>query len=471
MADQIKIGIAVDADARSAEDLGRTLDDVAAAGESVGEQIEESLRKGENATRPTNSEFRRLAADLKGYASAMGKDLSEAFADFERHAQDAGLEVSDGTMDALRRLSQQGPSDVDLVRDAFRELRADAKGTGEGLRDDVVDGIEGIRHHLESNPPITAGDLLRAELRAEVLQNFTEVGAEVVRGFKDGFSSEDLDTIVDGVTDTIMSLGMVTGPIGQAGAFMASTLIQTFYGAWQGNSEQVAAIGAEVRDILVENSTGAFEHLSEEARTAFQEVRADALLTQYGVEEIEGAAATLGVTAGEVLAAMAGDTEAATLVQDAYRRKIDETRETHKTSGEDMALAMGMVDESVKVVTDEMGNLREGVSQAEREYDVLQGASSEFRRGAQSDASAASGAMRDFGLTADDAARYRQAKTDAVLSGADNVAERLNEIARRRAVVYDVQLNGDATVEARLRNLRQLADIPVTSRRVGGPTP
>jgi putative heme iron utilization protein len=442
---EIRIDVGVKTDAGDLNNLGKTLDDVAAGGETMGQKIEQALADAEAKTRPTNSEFRNLARELERHARTMGQSLSDAFTDFEQHARDTGLEISDGTMDALRRLAERGPSDVDKVRDAFRDLRTDAQDTGEAVRDDIVDGIDGIRDHLEANPPITPGDLLRAEVRAEILQNFTETGSEVVRGFKDGFTSEDMDTIVDGFTDTLMSIGMVAGPAGQAGAFVASTLVQAIYGGITGSSAEIAAIGTEVRDILKENSTGAWSHLSEEARQAFQDVRAEALLTQHGIEKIETAASTLGVTSSDVLAAMAGDTEAASRVQDAYQEKIDAVLEKYPQMGEVATGEIRAIQDATGVVTQEMGNLSEGISRAEREYAILRGASSEFRSGAVDDAGIARDAMSEFGMTADEAARYRRAKTDAIVSGADNVAERIDHAARNRTATVHLEFAGVAS--------------------------
>lgn len=323
-------------------------------------------------TRATRREFSDLRREVKREADGMGGDWEAAAAKVEDALREAG--ARDDLVDAARRIGEQGPTEIEKMRAALRDVGDAGKEAG----DDVADGLDGIKRAVEDNA-IDADDLYRAEIKAELVSNFSEAGAEVVRGFKDGFDSEDIGTITDAITDTLVAVGAVGGPAGIAGALIVSTLIQSFVGKWQESKESVEAIGTEVRDVLVENSTGAFDQLPAEAREAFQKVRAEALLTEYGVDKITGAAERLGVTAEDVLAAMAGDTEATRAVSEAYTEAVEHAADAY---GGPLTLdgqaALKMLRDQTGFVTDETGNLEDGISKAEREYDLLEGASRRF---------------------------------------------------------------------------------------------
>ncbi|MFI6424748.1 hypothetical protein [Promicromonospora sp. NPDC050880] len=339
-------------------------------------------------TRATRREFSDLRREVKREADGMGGDWEAAAAKVEDALREAG--ARDDLLEAARRIGEQGPTEIEKMRTALR----DAGDAGKQAGDDVQDGLDGIKRAVEDNA-IDADDLYKAEIKAELVSNFSEAGAEVVRGFKDGFDSEDIETITDALTDTLVAVGAVGGPAGIAGALVASTLIQSFVGQWQQSKEAVEAIGTEVRDILIENSTGSFDQLPAEAREAYQQVRAEALLTQYGVEAIETAAERLGVTAAEALAAMAGDTESTRIVSEAYSEAIEHAADNY---GGPLTLdgqaALKMLRDQTSVVTDETGNLQDGISNAEREYDLLEGASRKFGREGVSSANKVDGAVR-----------------------------------------------------------------------------
>lgn len=339
-------------------------------------------------TRATRREFSDLRREVKREADGMGGDWEAAATKVEDALREAG--ARDDLVDAARRIGEQGPTEIEKMRSALRDLGDAGKEAG----DDVADGLDGIKRAVEDNA-IDSDDLYRAEIKAELVSNFSEAGAEVVRGFKDGFDSEDIETVTDAITDTLVSVGAVGGPAGIAGALVASTLIQSFVGKWQQSKESIEAIGTEVRDVLVENSTGAFDELPEEAREAFQQVRAEALLTEYGVDKITGAAERLGVTAEDVLAAMAGDTESTRIVSEKYSEAVRTAADAY---GGPLTLdgqaALGMLQEQTGFVTDETGNLQDGISNAEREYELLEGASRKFAREGVSSANRVDGAVR-----------------------------------------------------------------------------
>lgn len=341
-------------------------------------------------TRATRREFSDLRREVKREADGMGGDWEAAAAKIEDALREAG--ARDDLLDAARRIGEQGPTEIEKLRTALR----DAGDTGRQAGDEVRDGLDDIKRAVEDNA-IDSDDLFRAEVRAELVSNFAEAGAEVVRGFKDGFDSEDIETITDAITDTLVSVGAVGGPAGIAGALIVSTLIQSFVGKWQESKESVEAIGTEVRDVLVENSTGAFDELPAEARRAFQEVRAEALLTEYGVDKITGAAERLGVTAEEVLAAMAGDTEATRVVAERYQHAVEHAADAY---GGPLTLdgqaALKMLRDQTGFVIDETGNLEDGISRAEREYELLEGAGRQFGNQGVRSANRVAAAVREI---------------------------------------------------------------------------
>src|SRR5690606_21111490 len=109
-----------------------------------------------------------------------------------------------------------------------RALR-DTGDAGRTLGDDLDDVARDISDSFEENA-LTPDDVLGAEVMSEILSNAAESGAEIARGLKDGFDSEDLETIVDGITDTIVSVGTVGGPAGVAAGLAAASLVQLFVG-------------------------------------------------------------------------------------------------------------------------------------------------------------------------------------------------------------------------------------------------
>jgi hypothetical protein len=389
-------------------------------------------------TRATRREFSDLRREVKREADGMGGDWEAAAAKVEDALREAG--ARDDLVDAARRIGEQGPTEIEKMRSALRDVGDAGKQAG----DDVQDGLDGIKRAVEDNA-IDADDLYKAEIKAELVSNFSEAGAEVVRGFKDGFDSEDIETITDAFTDTLVAVGAVGGPAGIAGALVASTLIQSFVGQWQKSKEAVEAIGTEVRDVLLENSTGAFDQLPAEARLAFQEVRAEALLTEHGVDNITGAAERLGVTAEQVLAAMAGDTEATRVVSEAYSEAVRTAADNY---GGPLTLdgqaALKMLRDQTGFVIDETGNLQDGISNAEREYDLLQGASREFGREGVRSANRVDREIRGI--------RDKDVDVRVRDRGTITAAERrLNQAARDRAAelrAYVDTYPGEAALEA-----------------------
>lgn len=389
-------------------------------------------------TRATRREFSDLRREVKREADGMGGDWEAAAAKVEDALREAG--ARDDLVDAARRIGEQGPTEIEKMRRALRDV-GDA---GEQAGDDVQDGLDGIKRAVEDNA-IDADDLYKAEIKAELVSNFSEAGAEVVRGFKDGFDSEDIGTITDAITDTLVAVGAVGGPAGIAGALIVSTLIQSFVGKWQASKESIEAIGTEVRDVLVENSTGAFDQLPAEAREAFQEVRAEALLTEYGVDKISAAAERLGVTAEDVLAAMAGDTESTRIVSEKYSEAVRTAADAY---GGPLTLdgqaALKMLKDQTGFVTDETGNLQDGISNAEREYELLEGASRKFGREGVNSANKVDREIRGI--------RNRNVDVNVRDRGTISYTERrLNQAARTRAAelrVYADTYPGEAAVEA-----------------------
>src|SRR5690606_35142685 len=104
----LSVAVVASADVEDLRRLGRTLDDVADSGDTMGRKIEDSLEDMERKARPTNSEFKQLARALDDLARASGKSKTEALDDLKRAAEDAGEAIDDGVLEALERIARQG---------------------------------------------------------------------------------------------------------------------------------------------------------------------------------------------------------------------------------------------------------------------------------------------------------------------------------------------------------------------------
>jgi hypothetical protein len=229
----VKIDVIAQADTSGVEDLGRTLDDVAAGGETMGSQIEDALEKSEAAARPTNTEFKALARSLDDLATASGKTKTEALDDLKRAAAEAGTELKQGTLEALERLAAQGPRDVDKVRDAVERLRREA-------------GDE-VEIEIDTEGPLTKTQDMMNEVKASVTETMGELAGSFA---ENGFNMEDS---IDGVVEVAAeAAGALPGPWSLAGAALV-TVAAGVYGEWKQRMEQIAEDASAMYEDMLES--------------------------------------------------------------------------------------------------------------------------------------------------------------------------------------------------------------------------
>src|SRR5690606_14277591 len=227
MARPIKIDVVTQADLKDLNGLGRTLDEVAKSGDSMGDKIEDALEDMERKARPTNSEFRQLARALDDLAQASGKSKTEALDDLKRAAEDAGEAIDDGVLEALERIARQGEADVDKAVTARRALRDEAKKVDdEDVNIEVDIDKDGKARKSFDN------------LKEDIGDSANESGQEVAGAFMDGFSGENL---VEGLTEVLAeATENMSGPMQAAGIAVAAAVALIY--------SQMAKVAEEVNE-------------------------------------------------------------------------------------------------------------------------------------------------------------------------------------------------------------------------------
>jgi hypothetical protein len=266
--------------------------------------VAESIKLGvevDTDTRATRQEFAALRREVKKEADAMGGDWEAAAQKIEDSLREAG--ARDDLLDAAKRIGRDGPTEIEKMQRALKDLDDTARETAQDVQQSFEDNA------------LTADDLLGAEVMSEVLQNATEVGAEVVRGFKDGFDTEDVGTILDGLTDTVVSVGALGGPIGIAAGTAAAGAMQGIVGPILEDAERDA-------ERYQETFTNAFGNVVEAGAEAGRELTLKMNVEELvqNADDLARATATaneLGIERGVVLRSMAGDEAAYGLVAEA----------------------------------------------------------------------------------------------------------------------------------------------------------
>lgn len=272
----------------------------------------------------------KLDADTGGAEKGIGRvadslgDVEDALDKVERPAwgtaealRDVGDAGKAGARDAVRGLDDVADAakttareGADLDRDltkALENVKTQAKDTSEG----VEDAARGMKEAFERNE-ITAQDIFKESLRAELVSNMTEAGAETIRGFKDGIGTEDFETIIDGITDTMVAVGALGGPVGVAAGLAGGAVVQMFAGPLladaEAKAEQFQATFADAFSNIVESGANLGRELSIAASVDEFAQDMDKMNTATD------AANALGIERGVVLRAMAGDTDALNIV-------------------------------------------------------------------------------------------------------------------------------------------------------------
>ncbi|MCB7135361.1 hypothetical protein [Cellulosimicrobium marinum] len=266
-------------------------------------------------TRATRQEFSALRREIKREADGMAGDWEGASQKVEDALREAG--ARDDLLDAARRIGRDGPTEIEKVQKALRDVDDTARTTA----DAVDDAARDISQSVEDNA-ITADDVFGAEVKAEILSNAAESGAEIARGLKDGFDSEDMETIVDGITDTMVSVGAVGGPVGVAAGLAAASVTQMFAGPLIEGAQQRA-------EEFQSTFTDAFQNIATAGAEMGRELAITSVAGEFAEDTQKMADATrvansLGVERGVVLRAMAGDQRALTEVTQAHTAATEE---------------------------------------------------------------------------------------------------------------------------------------------------
>lgn len=316
MADPIRLEVVTDADTSDLDNLGQTLDDVAADGEAMGAKIEDALNKAEDATRPTNSEFKALAKSLDDLAQASGKTKTEALDDLKRAAEEAGTELKQGTLDALERLASQGPRDVDKVRDAVEDLKRSLGDVGDSA-DDMAKGVD--------DGMDKAGD---------GLNDFKDEAKGTAREGAASFSGEFSD-VGDVIQETLANAFEGFGPIGAAAGIAAAVGFGTLYAAITDQAEKTEdRISAMYEDMLESQSSYLSKSYILDELEKISGGADDAII---GYEELQKIAGAAGVSLEEAARAYIGGGEDLNALLDRTRDKVKRNTEL-QTTGDLLAL-------------------------------------------------------------------------------------------------------------------------------------
>lgn len=259
------------------------------------------------------------------------EDLADELASLERSGtrdiEDLAAKwdgVGDGAENAARKVEDELEAATDAATASAETLedrwRAALDALPGASRRAGEDSAKGLRDGLESDR-ITSDDLVRAEMLGEVVSNFNEAGAEVARGFKDGFSSEDAETILDGITDTLVAVGAAGGPLGGVAGVAGAAVMQAFAGPFIAEAQASA-------ELFEETYSGAFANVLEAGEAFGREMTISDTTTAIAedvdkMNRVMEVANELGLDHGVILRAMAGDQDAYNLVLEKQQGLVD----------------------------------------------------------------------------------------------------------------------------------------------------
>ena len=439
-------------------------------------------------TRATRQEFSALRREVKREADAMGGDWEAAAERVEDALREAG--ARDDLIDAARRIGSEGPTEIEKMRTALRDTGDEARTLG----DDIDDAAQGIRDSFEENA-LTADDVFGAELKAELVANMVETGSEVIRGFKDGFDSEDASTILDGLTDTLVSAGAIGGPLGAAAALAGGAAIQAFAGPFLEDAEKTA-------EQAEETFSAAFSNIVENGAEMGRELTIAASVAEFAqdadrMNTVTETANKLGVERGIVLRAMAGDQDALNVLTERHADLQQQQADAAQFASDQM-LANGSVTEETADMVNDLNQQLAGSDELlgkvtgsyETNTDALNAASDAASAKAEADAWAtekatqhaqalakSTGQAQDFTVTINGATETLRAMPNGkVVKVTDSGTAKLTqqEINAIHGGEATVRVRADTSeAQEALAQLRIEAGrgIPVRYRRVGGPTP
>lgn len=433
-------------------------------------------------TRATRKEFSDLRREVKREAEGMGDDWEAAAQKVEDSLREAG--ARDDLIEAARRIGQDGPSEIEKMQRSLRDLDDTAR-----------ESAQNVSQAFEDNA-LTADDVFKADLAAELASNAVEAGAEIIRGLKDGFDAEDAGTLIDGLTDTIFALGAVGGPLGIAGAALAGGILQGMTAPLTAGAEEQAARFEETFTAAFENIIAAGEQAGREL--TIQNAVNAIIQDVERLNEVTAIANELGASRGQVLRAMAGDTEALSIVEAAAAETV---RDATDARDEAMRAADGSI-EATNRLTDAQGALSDAeatTSDALRtvtgdyttNVDAVNAASDAVNAKADADRIAANrtieleqaladstGKAREFEVTIGGVTRTIKAmpgkkEVEVTDDGSAKKTQGKIDDLHGKSLIIPVDVDS-SNVDAYVRGLsysRPVLNVDVRYRRVGGPTP
>jgi hypothetical protein len=296
-----------------------------------------------------------IGADAKGVITE-GKKVKGALEGVIDSLDDVGDEskrTAATTSKSLDSIADEGEASADRLTRSFkesferveREAKSSGKTIGKSLSDGVKDGA--------GDAPLTGEDVFKADLKAELVSNAVEAGSEVARGLKDGFDTEDMSTILDGVSDTVVAVGALGGPVGAAGGLAASAAMQLLIGPVLAEAEADAAT-------FQETFTSAFQAILDSGQALGREATIGAAVNtlvqdQEKLNDATRTATLLGIDRGVVLRAMAGDTDALAIVNGNVTKTQDDlndaTQAYAKVAGDGTVAANNAADKVAQLTS------------------------------------------------------------------------------------------------------------------------
>ncbi len=296
--------------------------------------------------------------------------------------------------------------------------------------DDINDELDEI-DDLEVRPKVDA-DVSRAR---SALGNFRDEAADSGREAAASFSGE-FDDIGDFAQEALAGLGAAGGPVGLAAGIAGGVVAGYFVNDFMESAEELEELTGEIFDALADDGAASFARMSEEARQAFIQTRADALLAEHGVDDIAGAAEALGVSADIALAAMAGDTEALAEVSAAYESKVADIGDQWGYSSEVGTGKIRALDDATRILSDETGALDDATREANKRQDLMGQTMDEVTGKAEVEEQAARDLAAEINAIPDDAYTDIHVNTDGAFDRIRALNSTLNAVNGRTVTAH-----------------------------------
>lgn len=354
--------------------------------------------------------------DLTSEAAQSSDRIGREFDSVGKDAKTAGDKIENSIESAVRESSQEAERLERKFRDVFDDVADKAKTSGKQTRE-----------NLEIKPD----DIFRESLKAELVSNMAESGAEVARGFKDGFDGEDVETIIDGISDTIVSVGAMSGSaLGAAGGLAAATGLNLIAAPLIADAEAKAALYEQVY-------TEAFDAIKENgaalgAQIAIQTQIAGIAQDTDKMSDALRRANIIGVDQSLIIGAMAGSqgdlaevtesTSSAIEDQNGRLRRLAEQYQSGEITAAEFHAGQTEADETIRSlngalsdINSEYGTHKSAVDAAAAGVDALNRATERTNADLTEQAqalAASSGEAQDFAVNIDGATVKLRAMPD-----------------------------------------------------------